>query len=210
MRALLLDLDGTLADSLAVLRDAYREFLADFGIEGTEAEFERLNGPPLADVVAILQRTHELPGSIDDLYAQYMTRLHDTHGITPPASGARAVLEQARTGGWRIAVVTSATRAAVDTWLRAQDLDGLVDAVVGGDEVANAKPHPEPYRAALELLDCDADASLAVEDSEHGASSALAAGVPTLLIGATVPATIADAPRFRGTIATFADLAAAL
>ena len=46
-RALMLDLDGTLADSLGAMRGVYDRFLDVFGVAGNDAEFARLNGPPL-------------------------------------------------------------------------------------------------------------------------------------------------------------------
>jgi hypothetical protein len=53
--AILIDLDGTLADSLLVMREAYRLFLDDFQVHGTDDEFSSLNGPPLVEVVRRLK-----------------------------------------------------------------------------------------------------------------------------------------------------------
>jgi beta-phosphoglucomutase-like phosphatase (HAD superfamily) len=44
---LFIDLDGTLADSLGVLRRVYFLFLREFDQEGSDAEFDRLNGPKI-------------------------------------------------------------------------------------------------------------------------------------------------------------------
>src|SRR5688572_8005467 len=58
--ALLLDFDGTLADSLGVMRSVYDQFLLSHDKEPSDAEFESLNGPPLFEVVRRLKCTHGL------------------------------------------------------------------------------------------------------------------------------------------------------
>lgn len=54
--------------------------------------------------------------------------------------------------------------------------DGVFTATVVGDEVAEGKPHPEPYLLAAEKLGVNPRDCLAIEDSPTGARSALAAG----------------------------------
>ena len=54
-----------------------------------------------------------------------------------------------------------------------------------GDECSHAKPHPEPYLAAMRYLGLQPEDCLAVEDSPSGASAACAAGVRTLGITST-------------------------
>lgn len=182
LRGLLLDLDGTLADSIAALKCVYFDFLASFGLAGSEAEFAALNGPPLAEVVRRLAATHALPGTPQDLFSRYAALVHRAHDHAPPAEGAEALLTQARAAGWRIAVVTSAPHAGARAWLKQAGLLPLIDTVVGGDDVTAGKPAPEPYRLGLARLDCRAELSLAVEDSRQGAAAARAAGIATLAI----------------------------
>ena len=54
--------------------------------------------------------------------------------------------------------------------------------MVTGDDVSRGKPDREAYALALERLHADPRASFAMEDSENGAASALAAGVPTFYL----------------------------
>ena len=63
---------------------------------------------------------------------------------------------------------------------------------ITGDEVANGKPHPEPYLAAAAALGVDPRACVAIEDSPTGVASALAAGCATLGVPHVVP--VAAAP----------------
>lgn len=207
-RGLFLDLDGTLVHSLPALRQAYDAFLARFGVRGSAAEFETLNGPPLATIVAHLQAAHGLPGTPDALLALYDGLVSGVHAVAPPVAGAAEILRQAQARGWTVAVVTSHRRGPSRAWLARTGLDRFVTALVGGDEVAAGKPDPAPYRLALDRTGCDEAASLAVEDSAQGAASALAAGLPTWLVGAaSAGQALAGAAQFRGVLRDFAALA---
>lgn len=183
IKGLFLDFDGTIADSRDTLKSAYRDFLAAFGRQSSEQEFERLNGPPLNRIVATLKTTHELPGSEAELLARYVELVEGAHAAALPSPGARKILKTARHKAWRIAIVTSASRAATRRWLQRTELSEFVDVVIGGGDVRCGKPSPEPYLKALSTLRCDVDASVAVEDSAQGATSAVGAGLATIVVG---------------------------
>jgi HAD superfamily hydrolase (TIGR01509 family) len=80
----------------------------------------------------------------------------------------------------RTALVSTAKSGNGRQILETHGLTPLFDVVVWGDEVTRSKPHPEGYLRALELLDADASASLAFEDSGTGRQAALAAGLMVL------------------------------
>lgn len=205
-KGLFLDLDGTLADSVAALEGVYRAFLGQFGILGNAAEFAGLNGPPIPRVVEILKTTHSLAEPQDRLCELYLSLLKDAHKATPPVDGAGAVLAMARERGWIVAVVTSGGRAASRAWLDVNGFSALVAEVIGGDDVAYGKPDPEPYLLALARTGASREHSLAVEDSVQGATSALAAGLPTRMIATVAPAFVASQPGFRGVLPTLSAL----
>jgi HAD superfamily hydrolase (TIGR01509 family) len=207
MRGLLLDLDGVLCDSLPALRFAYRRFLEEAGATPTDAEFESLNGPPLTEIVLRLKRARGLAGDPAQLLLRYRALVADAHASASPAEGAAEVLAQARRMGWRLAVVTSAPEASAAAWLQSQGLGGLIDALIHGEAVSRGKPDPEPYLTAAASIGCAPQRCLAVEDSEQGASAALAAGVRTLFLGAAVPQSVQGHTGFAGRLERFCDLA---
>ena len=112
----------------------------------------------------------------------YANMMREAHASSLPADGARALLECAQRKGWQLAVVTSAERRWALEWLARNDLSNWINVVVGGDDVTRGKPSPEPYRLALARTRCEAERSLAVEDSRTGARAATAAGVRTCVI----------------------------
>lgn len=180
-----MDLDGTLADSLGALSQVYERFLSSVGREGegSNAEFNTLNGLRLDDIVAHLQQAHHIEGSsADDLLSLYRDLLARGMLTVQPAPGAAQLLHAARLNGWATCVVTSARSDEARRWLGKTGLNSLVLHVVGGEMVANGKPDPECYRTGLTLCDAVPGASIAVEDSALGAESAIAAGVRTFFI----------------------------
>jgi HAD superfamily hydrolase (TIGR01509 family) len=90
--------------------------------------------------------------------------------------GAAAILALTRELGLPIALATS-TRTATER--RKLALAGLAEyfaIVIGGDGVANAKPHPEPYFTAAAALGVAPARCWAIEDSDNGVRAAHAAG----------------------------------
>lgn len=178
-KGLFLDLDGTLANSLPALKEVYFSFLTSLGAKGSEEEFQRLNGPPLVQIVEALRGSHNLLGDPAKMIDLYLALTRQAHEKARPAEGAREILEHARRKRWKVAVVTSAPRSSALAWLARHSLSEKVDDVVGGDEVIRGKPDPAPYALALLRVNCEVAASLAVEDSPIGAHSAIAAGLST-------------------------------
>jgi HAD superfamily hydrolase (TIGR01509 family) len=181
-RGLFLDLDGTLADSLGVMRQAYGRFLRGFGAAASDEEFESLNGPPLPEIVRLLKARWELQGAESDLLGVYEALVDEAYEAVPPASHALEVLTAARRRGWTVGVVTSNSRLRTRRWLARVGLASEVSLIVAGEDASRGKPAPDPYRKALQISGADPTLSLAVEDSLSGVTAALAADLTTLAI----------------------------
>ncbi len=92
-----------------------------------------------------------------------------------------------------LGIASGALRAEIEAVLDAAGLRACFGAVVGADDVARTKPHPEPYLAAVRLLAARAAGlapaeCLAIEDSPPGLLSARAAGLFALGVAHTYPA----------------------
>ncbi|NQU57207.1 MAG: HAD family hydrolase [Rhodospirillales bacterium] len=179
-RCLLIDLDGTLADSLTVMKTTYRRFVEKFGGRPSDEEFSQLNGPTLGEVVRRLQHAHGLPGDHEELMAYYETLLDESYDDVLPMPGAPELLADAKRNKWTLGIVTSNSVVRCRTWLERNELAVMVDLMVCGEDVSNGKPDPEIYLLALERAGCPAQNALAIEDSPQGAVAALAAGIPTI------------------------------
>ena len=183
-KAILLDLDGTLADSLFVMRLSYHIFLKQFDRESTNEEFDSLNGPPLQEIIKRLKHAHSLNESEDVLLKNYFDIIDHAYFSVKPRYGAISLLQKAKKKDCTIGIVTSNSTKRTQTWLVTVGLHNKIDFIVSGDDVRQGKPRPEPYFLASQLTSCPPDEIVAIEDSRHGAMSAVSAGLKTFVLSA--------------------------
>jgi HAD superfamily hydrolase (TIGR01509 family) len=184
-RALLFDLDGTLAETDSLHLPTWVDALEPYGVEVDEAFYrDKISGRSTAEIVRELlpELTDEQGRSIGDAKeASFRERASELE----PLPGLVDFVERGRKRGMRIALVTNAPEKNVKMILLALKLRDFFDTVVLADEVEAVKPDPAPYRAALEKIGVPAEEALAFEDSISGISSSVAAGIPTVGIASS-------------------------
>lgn len=182
LRAVLFDMDGTLTDSEKLWTVALDRAAADLGGVLSPATRYAMIGHDMADSIRMLQGdvgSRRSDVEVATLLTTYTAELFAAP--LPWRPGAQDLLQAVRDAGLATALVTATHRSLVELAL---DTIGHAnfDVLVCGDEVANTKPHPEPYRRAVELLGVPRERCLAIEDSPNGSASALAAGLPVLVV----------------------------
>lgn len=187
-KALLIDMDGTVVDSLPLLFDAYRTFLHQFGQTGTSEEFLALIGPSLPEIVAILKNRYNLKGEQDLLLESYQKGLlHIYRHQVRAFPFVREVLSYAKKRGFKLALVSSAESRIVEACLAGLSLTSFFDAVVTKQMHLRSKPEPDLYLAALDQLKVDASRALAIEDAKNGVAASTAAHIFTLWLAHSHP-----------------------
>jgi HAD superfamily hydrolase (TIGR01509 family) len=196
LKALILDVDGTLADTE---QDGHRvAFNHAFADGGHEWHWDVPTYGRWLDVAGGKQRLSHflqtvapelLPSERADLVAslharktEHYLRLMDRGGILLRPGVAR-LLAAARDNGMRLAIATTTTRANVDALLQRSlpDSANLFSVVGAADDAQRMKPDPEIYQVVLEQLRLAPNECLAIEDSKAGLRAALAAGIPTVV-----------------------------
>jgi phosphoglycolate phosphatase len=101
--------------------------------------------------------------------------------------GAAETIRDLRGRGLRTAIVSTKFRFRIEDILKRADSNHLVDAIVGGEDVVQHKPHPESLLRALRLLDVHPSRALYVGDHPVDAQAAASAEIPFIgvLTGAT-------------------------
>lgn len=178
IKALLFDLDGTLADTDPLHMGIWIEALRPYGFAADEEFYQqRISGRLNPDIVAELLPDLSRREGTEFLEAKER-RFRELSGELPPLPGLRAFL--CATESLPRAVVTNAPGENARAMLRSLQLSGDFAEVVLAEEVRAGKPDPAPYAAALERLSVAAGEAVAFEDSPSGIRSAVAAGVPTV------------------------------
>jgi beta-phosphoglucomutase-like phosphatase (HAD superfamily) len=81
-----------------------------------------------------------------------------------------------------LAVATSTATALAEKKLLQADVLRYFAHIVGGDAVKHGKPAPDPYLQAAKCLGVDVQHCLALEDSDSGVRSALAASMKVIIV----------------------------
>jgi len=177
-KLLAFDFDGVVIDSIQALKDVYFHFLAQFGVKGSEIEFEQLNGPSIKEIVSILKDKYLLDESFEALLKNYNHLLKEAYIKTPLIEGALNTLKNLYRQGTDLALVTSSRRSEVEIILKKYNLEKIFKFIITGDEVKKSKPLPDIYLMVKDRF--KQHEVWAIEDSNNGIRSAKEAGIKVI------------------------------
>ncbi|MCC2633004.1 phosphoglycolate phosphatase [Ramlibacter sp.] len=185
LRAAIIDLDGTLVDTLGDFTQALNAMLQVLQLPAVEARVvERHIGKGSEHLIArVLQHV----GAPESLYPQawdaYQAAYRELNGrwssVYPGVEQGIAAL---RAAGLRLACLTNKPGEFARGLLAAKGLAGHFDQVFGGDAFERKKPDPLPLLKTCEALGTPPAATLMVGDSRNDAAAARAAGCPVVLV----------------------------
>jgi HAD superfamily hydrolase (TIGR01509 family) len=180
-------MDGTLVDTEPYWMASEVELVGSFGGTWTHDDGLTLVGLGLWNSAQILQsRGVDLtPDEIVQWLTNRVKERLDTEGV-PWRPGARELLAELRERGIPTALVTMSVRSMAEQIVSQIPFDAF-DVIVSGDEVTEAKPHPEPYLRAAELLGVAPATAVAIEDSLVGLTSAVDSGAVAIGVPHIVP-----------------------
>lgn len=204
LRALLLDVDGTIADTERYgHRPAYNRAFRKLGLSfrwGPRLYRKLLEQPGGKERILhyIVHYKPELAGDhaarfavdpqgwvgeVHQLKSHYFKR-YLRKGQVPLRPGVARLIREADAAGLRVALVSNASRASLQPVLRyglGEELADRIDLIVSGEDVKRKKPAPDTYLLALSKLGLVPNECVALEDSAVGLRAAVAAGVPTIV-----------------------------
>jgi HAD superfamily hydrolase (TIGR01509 family) len=200
LKALIFDVDGTLAETEELHRRAFNETFAAFGVNGDWPDRERQWNWDEETYARLLKTTGgkeritqylREEAAIDP--SPWKSRIAQLHraktarfgellgsGELELRPGIRALIAQARQKGLKLAVATTTSRPNVEALCQAcfgQKAAEVFDVIAAGDEVAAKKPAPDVYQLALERLGLSPADCVAIEDSLNGLNAAQSAGL---------------------------------
>ncbi len=186
--AAIIDLDGTMVDTLGDFAEVLRRMLLDFHLPPVAtAQIERMVGKgtehlvqsvlhhllPLAEAQALFSRALAS-------YQQHYPAVNGQFSSVYP--GVVEGLQALRALGLPLACLTNKPTAFALPLLRAKGLDGFFTYVFGGDAFEKKKPDPLPLHKTCQALGTVPARTLVVGDSSNDAQAARAAGCPVVLV----------------------------
>jgi pyrophosphatase PpaX len=177
----LFDLDGTLIDSIELIRLSLEHTLAAHGFAApTRAEWLEGLGRPLA---AQFRRLTTDPVQVDAMVRTYRAwNLAHHDAMVRPYEGVHAALDALAAGGGRLGVVTSKQHVSARRGLERCGLGARFEVLVAADDVDQGKPAPDPVLLALERLGARPQQAVFVGDSPHDLTAGREAGTRTAAV----------------------------
>ena len=197
LTTLIFDVDGTLAETEEAHRCSFNQAFQQMGLNWTWSK--QLYG----DLLAITGGKERIRYFVDnyspnfnrpDYLSEYIVELHGlktdiylkklSAGCIPLRIGVLRLLKEARESKIRLAIATTTTYSNVTTLLEKNLTSNAIkwfDVIAAGASVVNKKPAPDVYQFVLKQLDENPQSCIAIEDSENGLSSALQAGINTVI-----------------------------
>lgn len=180
-KALIFDLDGTLADTMPVHFWAYKNILVDYGIDFTPELFATLAGIP---AVGTIKKLNEMFGTTMD--AEKVGHLKETEyeKIMHKMKAIEPVVELAKQyhGKLPMSIGTGGYKRLAWKTMEFLDLGKYFDILVSADDVTHAKPHPETFLKCAEKMGVAPEFCQVFEDGEPGMQAARAAGMMATLV----------------------------
>lgn len=179
-RAILFDLDGTLADTVPLIARHISDTLNAHGIACTPRDVYPLIGRPIVDA---MHELHEFAADGERMQAvivEYRAALHEAvnaAGTDLVLPGVRAMLRELRDAGYGVGVVTAKGGPQAEHLLTSTELRDLIDVLVSTDDVDRGKPAPDSALLGLERLGAVAAETWYVGDAMSDMEMALAAGM---------------------------------
>jgi HAD superfamily hydrolase (TIGR01509 family) len=216
LRALIFDVDGTLAETEEIHRNCFNAAFKSAGFAWhwdkqryahlltTTGGKERISRFITEQGESLLS-TEEIAGlhlTKNRFYAETLAS-----GRLALRPGVARVIEEAKAAGLKIGIATTTSRSNLLALLQCcfgHDHEAIFDATVCGEDVQRKKPDSEVYTLCLNRLDVESSAALAFEDSGVGLSAARAADIRTIVI----PSAYTQDDDFTGALQTLTDLEA--
>lgn len=185
--AVMVDLDGTMVNTLGDFAEALNRMLADLQLPAIAPQIiENMVGKGSEHLIRSVLAHVEAP-DIDALYPRAWQR-YEHHYLAINGQfadvypGVAEGLQALQSLGLRMGCLTNKPLSFAQPLLAAKGLDGFFDCVFGGDSFPRKKPDPMPLVETCKALGSEPARTLMVGDSSNDAQAAHAAGCPVVLM----------------------------
>lgn len=186
IKAIIFDMDDTLASTARLWKKAEAEFLNWLGEDYSEELASEYKGMNSLDIGAFLWGKFK-PSSLSKESCQKKMRaclLSAYEGHVEEMPGATNFIQKV-SDNYKLAIASGSPKQAIEKVMHQHNWSELIDIHLSSEEVKRGKPSPDVFLAAANFLDCHASEILVFEDSGHGVMAARNAGMKCFVIPST-------------------------
>ena len=188
IKAVIFDMDGVLIDAKEWHYEALNQALRIFGMEISRYDhLVTFDGLPTKKKLEMLTLERGLPrelhGLLNDLKQQFTMQM--VHAHCRPKFVHQYALSRLKGMGMKVAVCSNSIHDTIDVIMRKADLMGYLDFFLSNQDVTHAKPDPEIYTKAIQMMGLDPRECLIVEDNPNGLLAAKRSGAHVMQVAET-------------------------
>lgn len=186
MKAVLFDLDGTLANTDPIHFQVWQILLASYEMTVDQHFYDRfISGRLNPDIVQdLLPQLSKQEGEAFSAHKEAQFRELAANQLQR-MPGLTDFLHYIQQRGYAMALVTNAPRSNAEFMLNTLALNDVFQPIIIADDFPKGKPDPLPYQTALDQLGLSPDEAIVFEDSPTGVRAATAAGIATIGVTST-------------------------
>jgi beta-phosphoglucomutase family hydrolase len=184
-KAIIFDLDGTIADTERLHDESFRTMLEYFGVTPRLNELGVVHTPGIGIAVNMenFKKQYEFEADTDEMIRikneSYLKLLHGNIKAMP---GLYDLLEKLKSDGHKLAIASSTIRPQVELIINNLKIANYFDIIVTGDEIKNLKPAPDIFLEAAKRLNTRPSECIVIEDAASGLQAGKAAGMRVIVV----------------------------
>ena len=180
MKLIILDFDGTLADTRGLIVMTMQQTIQELGLEHrTDDQCAAMIGLPLKQAFTdLIPMTDEMGDLCVDTYRKIFKE-NNTNYTAPAFLNVLETLQLLSDKGFTLTIASSRSHWSLMEFVESMNLQEVMSYILGGDDVTQAKPNPEPVLKTLEIFGCTPDEALVVGDTWYDIEMGRRAGVRT-------------------------------
>jgi phosphoglycolate phosphatase len=180
VKLIILDFDGTLADTRELIVKTMQQTLEALGLESrTDEQCASMIGLPLKQAFTdLLTMSDEMGGQCVETYRRIFNENNAVYKI-PTFPNVLETLHQLHKQGYTLTIASSRSNRSLREFVNDMHLNEVIPYVLGAEDVVRAKPHPDPVLQTLETFNCKPEDALVVGDTWYDIEMGRRAGVRT-------------------------------
>ena len=179
-RIIILDFDGTLADTTGVIIRTMQATIKELGLPSrTDQQCAAMIGLRLVEIPSVLFAGNDVDG---DLYAETYRRLfriYNTDGAVELYPNVVETLTELKNNGILLTIASNRSNASLSDYVVNLGLKDILSYIVGADDVKEGKPNPEAVNITLEKYGFRPEEAIVVGDTAFDINMGINAGTRT-------------------------------